>query len=177
MMIVFDVETTGFIKDNAPLKDQPEVIEFAAIKLAGGLKEVDRMDFLVSASIPLPAKITEITGITDKDLEGLCPFSEHYQDVEDFFGGATVCMAHNLRFDKSIIDLENQRMGPIGAFPWPEHLGCTMLKTQHLFGKWQKLEALYQHAMGHPMANAHRAMSDVDATVDIIKWMVKEGLL
>ena len=175
-IIIFDVETTGFIQANTLLERQPQIIEFAAIKVGAGFKELERLDFLCGARAALPEKITEITGITDADIEGLPTFGERYQEAEDFFGGAAVCFAHNLEFDKSMIDLENSRLGPIGGFPWPKHQGCTMRMTSHIERRWMKLEVLYQYAMGRKMANAHRAMADVEATLDIVKWMKAEGM-
>lgn len=46
--IVFDTETTGLLKpESAPLSEQPQIIEFAGIKVDfDTLEEIDRLEFL-----------------------------------------------------------------------------------------------------------------------------------
>ena len=68
-MIAFDTETTGLpIKGelSSPLKMQPHIIEFAAIKLDDEtLEETDRLHFFCKPPISIPAVITKITSIDD----------------------------------------------------------------------------------------------------------------
>ena len=178
-MIVFDTETTGLIQPEAmPLNKQPQIIEFAAIKLCDKtLEEVDRIDFLCNPGKPLDNKIVEITKITDADLAGKEPFAARYKELVDFFIGERVLLAHNLGFDRSMLRIELQRLGKVTQFPWPpEHL-CSVELTYPIKGHRLSLSVLYSMVSKWEIKGAHRAMNDVEALARIVKWLRKKELI
>lgn len=61
---VLDTETTGF----SPKKDA--MIEVAAIKVQDG-RITDRFHTFVNPGRPIPAEVTELTGIRDEDVTGI----------------------------------------------------------------------------------------------------------
>lgn len=179
-MIVFDNETTGLSKPIAcPLNEQPQIIEFAAIKLDDkSLKERGRMTFLCNPGIPLPAEITKITGLKDKDLADKPPFVNFYPSMADFYLGERFLVAHNLDFDRSMLTFELQRIDKLTQFPWPPKHICTVEKSYYIKNKRLKQTDLYEIAMGKGKTyKAHRAMDDVEALCDIIRWLRKEKAL
>lgn len=170
-MIVFDTETTGIPKPQASkLSLQPQIIEFAAIKLDDEtLKEVDRIQFLVNPKVKLPDKIVQITNITDKMLADEKPFNHHFPTLVDFFFGERKMIAHNLGFDRDMLKFEMMRMGTVLNFPWPPIHICTVEATFSMKGHRLKAGDLYEMATGREMKGAHRAMADVEALVEIVK--------
>lgn len=94
--VVFDFETTGF---NAGGGDT--IIEIGAVKICNG-EIIDRFDQLIYPERKLPARIIEVTNITDKMLEG-CPLEE--EAVKDFIKwvGDLPMVAHNAKFDTSFL--------------------------------------------------------------------------
>jgi DNA polymerase III epsilon subunit-like protein len=178
-VIVFDTETTGLIQhSSAPLDTQPEIIEFAAIKLDPFLDEVDRLTFLCKpARLPLPAKITEITGLKDADLIGQPSFARQLPLVENFFRGEECAVAHNCAYDIGMTELELRRLGRVTRFPWPTQQLCTVELTKHLKGHRLKLGELYQLLTGKEMRDAHRAMNDVEQLCEAIRAMRTEGMI
>lgn len=178
-MIVFDTETTGLPKPiSVPLADQPQIIEFAAIKLDDKtLKERDRIEFLVNPGSPLPTEILKISKLTDDMLRGQPLFPSYYQQLVDFYLGEKFMVAHNLAFDRSLLSFELQRIDKLLQFPWPPRHICTVEASYYIHGYRLNLTKLHMHAFGKAFADAHRAMNDVEALVSCVRWLRKQKAL
>ena len=177
-MIIFDTETTGLVQPaTVPLTQQPQIIEFAAIKVDSKLKVIDRLEFKCNPGRPLPEIITKITGITDADLKNEKPFSHYYMDVANLFLGERAALAHNFPFDRDLLTFELRRINKGRNFPWPIQHICTVELTRHITGKFMKLTALYEHAFGKKLDQKHRAMDDVEDLLEVCKWLKKQGIL
>lgn len=177
-MIIFDVEANGLISNEArPFEDYPRLMEFGAIKLTTGLKEVAKLEFLCDPQEPIQKEVIKITGLTNSDLDGLPTFADFYDEVCDFFLGETVMLAHNISYDRGIMLGELGRLGRQYRFPWPKEHLCSVELTQHIKGHRLKLEELYEHVKKKKANQTHRAMGDVKLIKAILPWMKKEGLL
>ena len=181
-MIVFDTETTGLPKaENAPLELQPKIIEFAAIKLDHDVKELGRIDFLINPEMPIPKEATAINKITDEDVKNELPFVARYNELCNFFVGETDLYAHNIAFDIQMIVYELRRLGYEHKFPYPQNNNCTvelsrpLLQTEDAPRSLRQVDLFY-HAF-EKKYDAHRAMNDVEALVEYIRWMRKNYLL
>ena len=186
-MIVFDLETTGLPKaEGSDLDIQPRIIEFGAIKLndeqlynglgsAGTLKEIDRLEFFCNPGHMLDPKITKITGITDEMLKDEKPFVAYYKKLCEFFLGEEHIFAHNLPFDRKILKFELERLDKLTKFPWPYNHICTVEVGESVWGKKKKLGDIHEELFGAKIDGAHRSINDVEATVRIIEWYIKEG--
>lgn len=93
--VVIDLETTGL----NPKLDK--IIEIGAVKVRDG-KEVERFSTFIHPGKKLPARIVEITGITDADLEEAPLIEEIFADFLDFIGD-DILLGHNLIFDFSFV--------------------------------------------------------------------------
>src|SRR5918992_5624944 len=89
--VVFDLETTGL----APGRDR--ICEIGAVRLVD-LAPAGRFETFVDPGGPLPAPISALTGIRERDLRGAPAAPEA---VRRFlaFAGDCVLVAHNARFD------------------------------------------------------------------------------
>lgn len=170
-MIVLDTETTGLLKLAALGADQqPQIIDFAAVKISDiNGDEIDRIEFLVNPGVPLEPIITKITGLVDKDLAGLPPFSHFVPRLAEFFLGERAMIAHNMPFDKGLIYWELARLDLVTSFPWPAQQLCSVQLHIEEFGHRPKLTELYESRMGKKLAQKHRAMADVEALLEIIR--------
>ena len=92
---VLDLEMTGL----APKKDK--VIEIGAVRVRGGCI-VDTFGTLVDAGMPVPARVTELTGITGEMAASGMAEDEAMQRLITFIGTDTV-VGHNIMFDYSFI--------------------------------------------------------------------------
>lgn len=165
--LVFDTETTGIPK-HPRSKDtvQPRVIEFGAILVDSDGNNLDEIELLIDPGQKLEAIITKITGLADEDLEGAGAFDVHAPKIRSFFERADALVAHNLPFDHSMIAMELARHS-IEDWPWPARNICTVQEHAEEWGRRPKLLELYEHYMGEPLAQTHRALDDVQALVDV----------
>jgi DNA polymerase-3 subunit epsilon len=170
-MIVFDLETTGLpLAEGADLDLQPRITEFGAIKLDHQLKEIAELEFLINPGIPLDPKVTKITGLTDDMLKDKKPFVARLEEITNFFLGERVLVAHNLPFDRIVLQFELERLGKLFQFPWPPEQICTVEIGETIWNKKRKLGDIYQEVTGNEHKGAHRAIADVRALIEIIDW-------
>ncbi len=168
-IVFFDLETTGFnIFHN-------EIIEIAAMDNFG-----NTWTSLIQNDKGVPAKITEITKITSDMLIGQIKIKEGLASLYEFITGendmleipddckrfAKYCIGHNaLAFDYPFIKAQSK----IHNIKLPDiKILDTMKMSQYL------LPNNYSHSLSNlcnmfkiDNNNAHRALSDVNATHDI----------
>jgi len=177
-IIVYDTETTGLIANAAiPLKEQPQIIELYASKLDGEtLEEVETFHSLFYAKNITP-EITKITSITPEMVREAPTFPQMVDPLARFFLGVEMMAGHNLSYDRDMLSIELRRLGRECRFPWPPRHLCTVEATEHLEGFRLGLTALHEKLFGCAFEGAHRAKSDVDATVKCFRKLVEEGTI
>ncbi len=183
--LLFDTETTGLVDNRGQdLSKQPQVIEFYGTiiglhKNPDGnvlVEELGELEFLANPGKPLPDIIKKITGLSDAMLKGAKPFSDHYDELQAFFGLADISVAHNFSFDKQLIDFEAQRLKK--EFIWTPKTLCTVEATEHIKGHRFSLSKLYEHLFpGETFPGAHRAKADVMALKRCYVELFKAGIV
>lgn len=112
--VVLDCETSGL----SPKSD--EIIEIALIKYVKG-ELVDTFSSLVAPSRPISSRITEITWITNTDLENAPTIQEIIPKVWDFIDGF-VLVGHNIPFDIGFLKTQFAKSGYEGRFNYVDTL-------------------------------------------------------
>lgn len=176
-MIIFDTETTGLIANTLrPLKLQPRIIEFFALKLDDmTLETVDEIEQLLDPGQPLDADINRITGLTDADLKGKPTWPAFQPQLAEFFLGERIMVAHNCSYDRDILAMELRRTDSLMRFPWPADHRCTVEMTEHIKGHRMSLSDLHLHLFGEAFPSAHRARHDVEALARCYRELVRLG--
>lgn len=174
MILFYDTETTG--KYNFNLKpdhpSQPHLVQYAGLLVDPDTQRlVMAFVSIVDPGVPIPKEATAIHGISTEMAQRarMKPYRAldwHMDALEQ----ATLTVAHNIDFDKRILDTVAVRMnGRIlpSSLDIPEF--CTMKKGTDLcklpgpYGfKWPKLEELHHHLF-HESFQAHDALADVQA--------------
>ncbi len=171
--VCLDFETTGL--DPAAC----EIIEVGAIKVAGG-KVTDSYHTLVSIEDKLPELITNLTGITQADLEGRPSFNDIKLDLIDFIGTLPI-VAHNLSFDLGFLKEMLSRSGDFDLLDKLEldsdkHWDILLLARMMfpLFHSF-RLESLIE--VFHIKSEIqHRALEDARAEVQIFDRLLSRSL-
>jgi ATP-dependent DNA helicase DinG len=98
-MVAIDIETTGLDAN----KDA--ILEIAAVRFNGHRVEGE-WNKLINPGRPVPALITQLTGITNEMVRNAPPVRAVIQEFADFVGNDPV-VGHNIRFDLSFLQKQN----------------------------------------------------------------------
>ena len=155
--VILDFETTGL--DLA--KD--EIIETACVKFRySAADEITGVSDVFQSynepSIPIPALVTDLTGIT---IEMVAGHRIEVAALEAFVADASIIIAHNAGFDRKFAE----RLSPIFEH---KHWCCTQAEIdwrKHGYGGAKLSYLLADFGYFH---NAHRAIDDCHALVEIL---------
>ena len=153
--VVLDIETTGFHPEK-----HSKIIEIGALKIKGG-KFVEQFQALINPEVPITAKITEVTGITNEMV-----VNEHvYEDVLPHlyaFIEDCVIVCHNTPFDWDRFLLYYFKI--LGYYPTNQTLD-TMKLFKKVYPKTsEKNLKVMSETMGVELQGHHRAVNDALVT-------------
>ena len=156
--VVFDLETTGF----SPEKNK--IIEFGAVKVENG-EITDRFSEFVNPGIPIPYRITQLTGINDDMVLGADPIDKVLDRFLEFSKDC-VLVGHNVGFDIGFVRENCKRLGHECPFTTMDTLGIARaLLPGH--AKYT-LDAVAK-ILGVSLDNHHRAVDDAECTAGIFR--------
>jgi len=163
--VVVDIETTGW------LEEQGEITEVGAVRLTGG-QVTGEFSSLVRPSLPVPAEITALTGITDA-MVGRAPRPTAALRAFLAFASDCVLVAHNAPFDVAFL-----RAGcATSQLAWPPTaILDTAVLARLLLGPDEvpdcRLGTLADY-FGAKTAPCHRALPDAKATADVLTGLLR----
>ena len=159
--VAIDIETTG-------LDRSARIIELGAVRMRHGRK-VASFSQLVNPQIPIPAKVTQITGITDRDVKGKPTIDKALPKFYAFCGRDT-WIGHNIRrFDIPIIRHEAERIGAgmpdVNFYDTLEISQVYLPQLEH-----HRLKDLIRY-FGIAKTERHRAADDAAQTAQIFECL------
>lgn len=185
-VLVFDTETTGLIpKKTKTLADWPHIVQLSCIFI--DLDKLDEMyvdNFIVNPEVDIPKETSDIHGITNEiaKRDGIA-IRDVLLRLTAWLDEVDVLVAHNLSFDKRIIEKELERLDYPNYFNVKKHEVydtmkegknicniVVMNKRGHGFIKYPKLIELYNYLFKPKedcieLTNAHNAIYDVLMTL------------
>ena len=161
-VVVVDFETTGLSAKH------DRIIEIGAVRLRNGQVQED-LSLMIDPGMPLPEKITQLTGITNAMVHGQPTFAQAAQQLLAFLDGA-VFAAHNAAFDYAFFQEELRRCG----LRWEGPVLDTLAFARKAYPKLKsyKLGSICKH-LGISLKNAHRAVHDAKATALMLARMLQ----
>jgi len=162
-VVVFDLETTG------TWVEKDRIVEIALIKcLPDGTQEkyLER----VNPRIPIPPKVSELIGITNEDVKDKPWFKDIAAEILRFIGESDFGGFNCERFDLPFLERE---LGEAGfPFDWRKKTVYDCQKIFHIHEK-RDLTAGYKFYCKKELVNAHSAMADTEATLEILEAQIK----
>lgn len=175
MYIIIDCETTGLPRNwKAPVSDLdnwPRMIQIAWARIDQESRPIESRCFLVRPEgFKIPQEARRVHGIsTERAMVEGKPLDTALSEFADAVGKSEVIVAHNLRFDESVISAEFLRLNLVPPFGNKKRI-CTMIGTAELcrlpgqYGyKWPSLSELHRFLFGTGYEEAHDAGADVTA--------------
>ncbi len=167
-LVILDTETTGLFPGLGH-----RIVEIGAIRLENW-REVGQISTLLQPERKMDAKASRVNGIRDSNLVGKPTFSEITDELLALLDGA-VLVAHNAEFDAGFLGHELlinglKQNGLPRTLPNPWLCTLQLARRHFHFGR---------NNLGHiarqlrvRTGRAHRALSDVYTTAEILKRMV-----
>ena len=161
---VLDTETTGLAAG------RNNIIEIGIV-VVKNLKISEKYHSMINPGRHIPANITMITGITNKEVEDAPFFEDIANDITEFISDK-VLTAHNLSFDKSF--LRKEFLSTETMLPKVREL-CTVKLARKVFPELssKSLGSVCRH-LRIKNSEAHRALSDAEVTAKILIKMIKK---
>lgn len=174
LVLGFDTETTGIPNWKTPSggDDQPHIVQLAA-----GLFDVDTKDMVQSIDLiikpddwEISEETIEIHGITKEYAMDVGVSEKMALEMFLDLWSNRKRIAFNTTFDNRIIRIATKRYcdeATINAWKDGEY-ECAMIKSRKVIGgKNPKLIDAYKHFIGNDLIDAHSAMADMKACMDV----------
>lgn len=160
----FDLETTGL----DPVKDR--IVEIAIVKWMpdGSIEEYEKR---INPEMPISPESTTIHGISDADVADAPKFKEVASEVVNFIKGCDLGGYNSNKFDLPLLAEELLRVGLDVDFD-----KRNLVDVQQVFFKKEprNLAAAYKFYCSKDLENAHSALADVRATLEILRAQVEK---
>lgn len=158
-LVILDLETTG------TWIEKDRIIEIAMVRVAvDGQRSVFHQR--VNPGMPIPPVVAELTGIRDEDVKDKPAFATIVVSAIDFLGGSDIGGFNVEKFDMPLFERECADAGHPFSFA-----GRAVYDAQKIFHVNEKrdLSAAYQLYCGKPLAGAHGAVADSQATLEVLE--------
>ncbi|MFK7937728.1 MAG: exonuclease domain-containing protein [Saprospiraceae bacterium] len=163
-LVFFDVESTGLnvIRDR--------ILQIGLVKFSKKGGEPEELEMLINPGIPISEEAMGVHGITPKMLKNKPTFQQVAQQLLDFIGNADLAGYNSNRYDVPMLMEEFARVGI--EFSTKRR---RLIDVQRIFYKMEPrtLSAALKFYCGKEIENAHDALADVHATIDVLKGQLE----
>lgn len=158
-LAIFDIESTGLNKK------VDRIIDLAIVRIHPDGSQ-DEQTYRVNPEQPIPPDSTAVHGIRDEDVADAPTFRQVAPDVVALLEGCDLSGFNVLRYDIPLLLEEFNRVG----VPFSME-GRRILDAQRIFHRKEPrdLTAALRYYCGKDHPDAHGAMADVVATVDVLR--------
>lgn len=163
-LAVLDLETTG------TWIEKDKIIEIAIVKCCvDGRRETYSQR--VNPGMPIPPAVEELTGISNADVQNEPDFRAVAEDVLKFIGDADFGGFNAERFDLPLLEREMFEAGY--KFEWQKRTIYDAQKVYHI-NERRDLTAAFKFYCDKELKNAHSALADTEATLEILEAQIKK---
>lgn len=158
-IIFFDLETTGVSIQH------DRIVQIAVIKIpVNSGDSIERKVHLIDPGIPIPKEASDVHGITDEMVQGKPKFFQIAKALKDVMTGCDLAGYNSDVFDIPLLIQEFHRCKIL--FPdWDLNV-IDVIKIERILNS-HKLSETYKRYMKKELDDAHDAMVDTDATLEV----------
>ena len=160
-LVTIDLETTGLDSQ----KDA--IIEIGAVRFNGSRVESE-WTTLINPGRPIPALVTQLTGITNDMVRNAPPIRAVLQELADYVGDSPV-VGHNVRFDLGFLQKQGILLDSEAIDTYD--LAAVLMPTASRYN----LGSLGQ-ILGILIPNSHRALDDARLTHAVFYNLYEKAL-
>lgn len=163
-LVVLDLETTG------TWIEKDRIIEIGMIRCEpDGLRRT--YERLIHPGMPIPPKISQVTGLTDNDVKEAPYFSAVAGEVMSFLDQADLAGFNLERFDLPVLSRELTDAGQ--TLDLKNRYIYDAQKIYHLHER-RDLTAAYLFYCGNNFTDAHSALADSEATLAVLAAQIEK---
>jgi DNA polymerase-3 subunit epsilon len=157
-LVAFDLETTGTILGI------DRIVELAVIKL-WPTGERSEYEWRFNPEMAIPEEATQIHGIRDDDVKDKPTFRDSLDEIREVFRDSDVAGFNVARFDMPMLHCELERAG-VSTFS-----NRAIVDAMTIFHHKERrdLSAALRYFCDKDLDNAHSALADVRATVEVLE--------
>jgi len=180
-ILFVDTETTGLVRHDLPIEapEQPHLAQLALLLTDNSGHRVGSfVAYVQPDGWEMPAEASAINGLTTDYLRAYgLPLISAWDAFHDFSAQAELIVAHNVDFDRTVIEIVASRLGR--KWDWRQPWFCTKEaaapvcclpgrsgyppRAKEGKYKWPTLDEAHRMLCDGPVANAHDAMADAEA--------------
>lgn len=161
-VVAFDVETTG-------LRGDDRVVSLGAWRIANGGDDVKLLHLIFDPGCASHPRAAAVHGYSDWTLRHQPKFADHASEIDDFFAGARVAIAHNASFDVGFMSREFAAVGR--EFPVRD-IRCTMTDYRRSGAPGRASLAAICESIGiRREGQRHGALEDAWLAFAVASWL------
>ena len=163
-IVFFDLEATGL---NIV---QDRIVQVGFVKIFADGRPTEELEMKINPTVPVSAEAAAVHGLTNAMLADEPTFKDVAQRLYDFIGAADLGGYNSNRYDVPLLQEEFYRAGL-----YLDTSKRRLIDAQQIFYRMEPrtLSAALKFYAGKTMENAHDALADVRATVDIFQGQLK----
>ena len=164
-LVFFDLETTGVDIYN------DRIIQIGAIRIEPDGTKTEK-EWLVNPGVPIPKSSSAIHGITDDMVQDKPRLGDIADELSVFFADADIGGYNVKNFDLPLLSVEFGRIG----LPFDSET-INIVDAMALFRilEPRTLTAAYKKFCGKELVDAHDAMADIRASLDVLHGQLEKN--
>lgn len=164
-LLFFDLETTGLDTE------RDRVIEFAGIKVFPD-KTQERFESFINPERPIPAEVTQLTGITNEMVADAPTFQELMPALQKLMKDADLAGYNVINFDIPMLESEFKRC----STPMPGPAGRSVIDPLEILKKHEvrTLSWAHQFYLDEAPGDGHRSMEDTETTMKVLRAQIRK---
>jgi len=157
-IIIFDLETTGLAINS------DRILELAYIKMWPDGQMV-KDDLLINPQVSIPKESSDVHGIKEEDVASAPTFQDLATDLFKVFDNCVYSGFNVVRFDLPMLKREFLRHGVSFDFSNDQIIDASVIFSNK---EPRTLSAAYKFYCNKEHADAHRALADVEVTLEVL---------